>query len=76
MIQESRADGAAVQQWDWWGENNQKWQAIAQPDGTIVRALHSGKYLDVSGKGMGNGAVLQQCAWLAGDNQKWFISPV
>jgi hypothetical protein len=70
-------NGAAVQQWDYWGGENQKWLISNVGDGYYkLIAKHSGKALDVSGFSPYNGAGILQWDYWGGDNQKWELMPV
>lgn len=70
-------NGAAVQQWDYWGGDNQKWLISSVGDGYYkLIAKHSGKALDVYGIAPWNGAAVQQWDYWGGDNQKWELIPV
>jgi hypothetical protein len=68
----SRANGAPIIQWEYWGGDNQKFKPEPAGGGLcklVVR--HSGKALDISGASTANGAPLIQWEWWGGDNQKW-----
>jgi hypothetical protein len=70
-------NGAAVQQWDYWGGDNQKWLISSIGDGYYkIIAKHSGKALDVYGISPYNGVGVQQWDYWGGDNQKWELTPV
>ena len=70
-------NGARVQQWDYWGGDNQLWELEPVGDNYFkITAKHSGKCLDVSGIGMDNGAYIHQWDYWGGDNQKWKLEPV
>jgi Ricin-type beta-trefoil lectin domain-like len=70
-------NGAVVQQWDWWGGENQKWRFARQADGSYsLTSANSGKVLDVSGASPDNGAQVVQWDWWGGKNQKWRIAPL
>lgn len=61
-------------QWDWHGGRNQVFQVIAVGDGIFeIRALHSGKALDVNGGSLENDAVIQQWDPTGGANQQFQI---
>ena len=68
----STSDGALIQQWDWWGGDNQQWQLVPV-DSTYYRIVSklSGKVLDVQNVSTSNGALIQQWDWLGGANQQW-----
>ena len=64
--------GANIIQYDYWGEDNQKWKLEPVGDGYYrIIAKHSGKCLDVNSKSKNDGAMIQQFRYMAGDNQKW-----
>jgi len=66
------ADGAQVHIWDYVGGNNQKWTIAPTSGGYYsVRAVHSGKALDVAGASTADGANVQQWTYGGGNNQQW-----
>ncbi|WP_114778448.1 DUF2264 domain-containing protein [Botryobacter ruber] len=67
-------NGAAVQQWEYSGTDNQKWQ-VEQVDGSLYKLtnLQSYKVLDLRLSSTADGALLQQWDWTNGANQKWNI---
>jgi hypothetical protein len=72
----SCGDGAHVIQFDWNGDNNQRWLFLRQSDGTyVVRNKASGKVLDVTGgpQALAAGDKIQQWTDLGGMNQRWRI---
>ena len=70
-------NGAVVQQWDYWGGDNQKWLISSVGNGYYkILAKHSGKSLDVTGISPYNGAVIEQWDYWGGDNQLWELTPV
>jgi hypothetical protein len=70
----SMANGADIQQYDWLGGDNQRWEVQHVGDGYYrIVAKHSRKVLDVRGVSPANGAQIQQYDWLGGDNQRWKI---
>jgi hypothetical protein len=70
----SKANGAAVHQWDWYGHDNQQWLIEAIADGVYrVMAKHSGKALDVSGASLQDYAPVHQWTWYGNTNQQWRI---
>jgi hypothetical protein len=73
---ESTADGAGVEQWDFWNGPNQLWQLVPV-DSVYYRivSLGSGKVLDVTGMSTGNGAGIEQWSYWAGSNQQWQLVP-
>jgi subtilisin family serine protease len=73
----SLSNGAVVEQWDYWGGDNQKWLISSVGNGYYkILAKHSGKSLDVTGISPDNGAVIEQWDYWGGDNQLWEITPV
>jgi Alpha-L-arabinofuranosidase B (ABFB) domain/Ricin-type beta-trefoil lectin domain-like len=69
-------NGAGVIQFDYLGQDNQKWKLSLTSDGFYsLTVKHSGKALDVSGISQNNGALLHQWDYVGGDNQKWCIIP-
>ena len=68
----STADGARVQQWEYWGGQNQQFKLEHVGAGWYrIVARHSGKCLDVRGVSPADGAQVQQWPWHGGDNQRW-----
>jgi hypothetical protein len=68
----STTNGADIQQYDWLGGDNQRWEFQHVGDGYYrIVAKHSRKVLDVRGVSTANGAQIQQWDWLGGDNQRW-----
>lgn len=75
MRGQSMDNGAEVQQWDYWGGDNQKWDLVPQEGGSFsVRSKHSGKVLDIRAVSLDNGAALQQYDWWGGQNQQFTVS--
>jgi hypothetical protein len=71
------ANGAAIQQWDYVGGDNQKWKLTSTGSGYYrITAKHSGKAVDVSGVSTTNGAELQQWDFGGGNNQQWCFSDI
>jgi len=69
-------DGANVQIWNYAGGANQKWSLTHIADGIYeIKALHSGKCLDVNGGGSWNGVNVQQWTDTDGIPQRWKIQP-
>jgi hypothetical protein len=69
---QSTADGANIQQWDYANQSNQRWDVIRLRGGevAIVNQL-SGKVLDVQNGSFANGANVQQYYWGNVPNQRW-----
>jgi hypothetical protein len=70
----STKDSANVQQWDFGGGANQKWDIIdlGRGDYAIV-SQGSNKVLDVQNNSREDGASIVQYRWNGGDNQRWRI---
>jgi Ricin-type beta-trefoil lectin domain-like len=70
-------NGGRVQQWDWWGGNNQRWE-LEDLGGGLWRIMstHSGKVLDVKDMSTDVGAPIIQWDWWGGNNQKWRLEDV
>lgn len=65
-------NGAQIQQYDWNGGTNQKWQIIEVENGWYkIVSEASGKVLDVPGGSLLNGIHIQQYTDNGGTNQKW-----
>ncbi len=70
-------DGAKLQQWEYWGGENQIIRPDRLDDGSYRLVVqHSGKVLDVSGGSADDGAQIIQWPWHGGDNQRFFIEPL
>ena len=68
---------ANIQQYQYKGQPNQKWQVIeVEPGYYAIIAKHSGKCLDVAHSSMNNKANIQQDAYRGADNQKWQFIPI
>jgi hypothetical protein len=77
----SQRNGVVVQQRDYNGGDNQKWQITCAGDGFYkIVAKHSGKALDIDYNGepgaLGNGPFAQQWDDWGGDNQKFWFQPL
>jgi YVTN family beta-propeller protein len=72
----STASGAIVQQWTWWGGNNQRWTAIASQDGFIEFApAHAPTMrLEVAGGSLAAGANVQQGTASGSAAQRWSVT--
>jgi Ricin-type beta-trefoil lectin domain-like len=69
--------GAALIQWDWHDQLNQRFRFDALDDGTYrIAAQHSGKVLDVEGASTAAGARIIQWDWHGGDNQRFRLEPL
>jgi Ricin-type beta-trefoil lectin domain-like len=70
-------DGAKVQQWDYYGGDNQLWR-LEQTESKYYKIINnaSGKALDVSGISYESGAVIHQWNYVGGDNQQWQLNSI
>lgn len=68
-------DGGNVQQYDWWGGDNQIWD-LQHVGGDFYKVInrYSGKALEVDGYSHENDANIQQWEYHGGDNQLWFLA--
>ncbi len=69
---QSTANGAIVEQWDWNGGGNQKWQ-FQDAGGGYYRVIgqQSGKCLDVTSASTADGATIKLYTCGTGTNQQW-----
>jgi glucosylceramidase len=68
----STANGARIQQWDYAGGLNQQWSRVDVGGGYFkVLARSTGKALDVVDNSTANGAQIQQWDYTGGLNQQW-----
>lgn len=68
----STANGARIQQWDYSGGLNQQWSRVDVGSGYFkVLARSTGKALDVVDNSTANGAQIQQWDYSGGLNQQW-----
>ena len=66
------ADGANIGQWDWNGNNWQKWRAVELGGGLVnLVSINSGKVMEVSGMSTVNGGNVQQWTSLGNTGQQW-----
>jgi glucosylceramidase len=73
----STVNGAVIQQWDYVGGANQKWQLVSTGDGYYkIVSQRSGRALDVAGVSTADGAGIQQWDYVGGNNQQWRLSGV
>jgi hypothetical protein len=73
---ESTADGAPIEQWDFWNGPNQQWQLV--PVDSVyykIVSRNSGKVLDVNGTSIANGSGVEQWTYWGGANQQWKLVP-
>lgn len=70
----NKANGAILQQWDQWTEDNQKF-AITSVGNQLyeIKAMHSGRYLSVDRASTDNLATILQWDYANQDNQRFFI---
>ncbi len=74
---QSTSDGALLEQWDYWGGPNQKWQTVDVGGGYVkIVNLNSGKVLDVADQSTSDGAQIIQYTDNGGRNQQWQIVDV
>ena len=69
----STSDGANVQQYSYWGGENQQWNVTDTGNGYKIENVNSGKVLDVSGASTSAGANVQQYTDYGNDNQRFDI---
>ncbi|WP_424005373.1 glycoside hydrolase family 2 TIM barrel-domain containing protein (plasmid) [Haloarcula salina] len=70
----STSDGGNVQQYGYWGGENQQWKAVQNGDGTYrFENGNSGKVLSVDGGSTSEGASLVQWTWNGNDEQRWTV---
>ncbi|WP_415383246.1 RICIN domain-containing protein [Halosimplex sp. TS25] len=68
------SDGSNVQQYDYWGGENQQWYVEETSAGSYrIENVDSGKVLDVASQSTDDGANLQVYEDWEGDNQRWTI---
>jgi endo-1,4-beta-xylanase len=70
---QSTDDGANVQQYSYWGGENQQWNVTDTGNGYSIENVNSGKALDVSGQSTDDGANVQQYTDYGNDNQRFHI---
>jgi len=70
---QSTDDGANVQQYSYWGGENQQWNVTDTGSGYRLENVNSGKVLDVSGQSTDDGANVQQYTDYGNDNQRFHI---
>lgn len=71
---QSTANGAAIDQWDYWAGANQQWtfNSLAGNYFSVINR-NSGRALDVNGQSTAAGATIVQWDYWAGTNQQWQI---
>ena len=73
----SVADGTSIEQWDYWGGNNQQWFVIPIGNGYYkIQNKQSQKVLEVANASLADGALIQQREYLGGGNQQWQLVPL
>jgi endo-1,4-beta-xylanase len=71
---QSTSDGANVQQYSYWGGENQQWNVTDTGNGVYrIENVNSGKVLDVSGQSTDDGADVQQYTDYGNDNQRFHL---
>lgn len=74
---QSRQDGANIQQWDYAGQANQNWDVIDLGNGEVaIISQHSGHALTVRGGNDRNAANLIQRRWRNTPQQRWRLEDV
>jgi hypothetical protein len=70
----SKANGALLQQWDQFTEDNQKFAVTSTPSGAYeIKAMHSGRYLSVDQASTQDLATILQWDYANQDNQRFYI---
>ncbi|MGA0846253.1 MAG: RICIN domain-containing protein, partial [Luteolibacter sp.] len=74
-VAESSTDaGSGLIQFDWTGNNNQRWKLQELENGCYqISAIHSGLSLDVFGSSLENGGSVIQWPYAGGANQQWYL---
>ena len=73
----SSADATPIQQYDFVNGKNQKWQLVAEANGTYaIQNLATGKVLDDANASLQAGTGVQQYTNLGSSNQQWSIDDV
>jgi regulation of enolase protein 1 (concanavalin A-like superfamily) len=71
------SNGTALDQWDYFSSDNQKWTFADQGNGQYkITGVGSGRVMDVSGISTANGAQIHLWDWLNANNQKWTVTPI
>jgi hypothetical protein len=74
VYNQSTANSAAIDQWDYWGGNNQQWSFTALTGSyRAVINRNSGKALDVTGGSATAGAAVIQYDYAGGNSQQWQV---
>jgi GH18 family chitinase len=70
----STANGVNIDQWAWWGGNNQKFTLNPDAYGYYeITNVNSGNAVETYGESTADGLNIDVWAWWAGPNQKWII---
>jgi len=71
---QSTTAGARIDQWSYWGGNNQQWSLSSPGNGYFnITNRNSSMLLDVSGASLSNGASVIQWTANGGTNQNWQV---
>jgi regulation of enolase protein 1 (concanavalin A-like superfamily) len=71
------ANGTLLDQWSYFGSDNQKWAITHLGNGQYkITGVGSGRVMDVAAISTANGANIHLWDWLNANNQKWTITPV
>jgi len=71
---QSTDDGANVQQYSYWGGENQQWNVEDTGGGQFrIQNVNSGKVLDIANQSTDNGANVHQWSDGGGDNQRFYL---
>lgn len=73
---QSSADGAAIATWPYWGYSNQKFLALRNGTGYLLKASHSGKCVDIAAYSADDGGAAQQKTCSGASNQTYRLIPV
>ena len=66
------ANGANIGQWDWNGNNWQKWRAEEISDACVrLVSVNSSQVMEVAGMSTASGGNVQQWPWLGNNGQQW-----
>lgn len=71
-VADASTDGSRLWQWGLHRGNNQRWEHVAQPNGSVsLRNVHTGKCMDVLGGSVQPYAEIVQWTCHGGPNQQW-----
>ena len=77
VINMSGSPGAQLQQWSYWGGNNQRWLLVPGTAGAFgLVNINSGMAVDVPNGDSRDGMLMQQWTWWNGSMQNWQLQPV